>query len=132
MWLIPCKDITGEGIIVDVYGFSVAILEPQAHEMLKLINGKTNVAVRANVMMMCGCPIKPGGIWDANKYEVKAIVKINDVTSKVIPLAFANKTSTFEGMIEATKEGIYEVTVYSFDPLTGNSGVDRTTFIVGK
>ncbi len=132
VWLIPGKDITGEGIIVDVYGFSIAILAPQAHEMLKLVDGKIKVPVRANVMMMCGCPITPAGIWDANKYEVKAIVKFNDAVSAVMPLAFANKTSTFEGSLEVTNEGIYEVTVYSFDPLTGNSGVDRTTFIVGK
>ncbi len=132
IWLIPGKNITGDGIILDVYGFSVNVLAPQANEMMKLVDGKIRVSVRANVMMMCGCPITPGGIWDANKYEVKAIVKFNGAVSTVIPLSFANKTSTFESMLEVNKEGVYEVTVYSFDPVTGNSGADTTTFVVGK
>lgn len=132
VWLIPGKNITGEGIIVDVYGFSVSMLTPQPHEMLKLVDGKIRVPVRANVMMMCGCPITRGGIWDADKYEVKAIVKFNDKVSTVIPLSFANRANTFEAMLEVNKEGIYEVTVYSFDPVTSNSGAARTTFIVGK
>ncbi len=132
LWLIPGKDITGEGISVDVYGFSVDLLTPQAHEMVRLSDGKVKVPIRANVVMMCGCPITPDGIWDANKYEVKAIVKFNGTLSEVIPLSFANKASTFEGTLEVTKEGIYEVTVYSFDPITGNAGVDKTIFMVGK
>jgi hypothetical protein len=31
-----------------------------------------------------------------------------------------------------TKEGSYEMIVYSFDSIRGNTGVDKTTFIVGK
>jgi hypothetical protein len=76
--------------------------------------------------------VTPGGLWDANKYEVRAIVKHNGVVSSTIPLAFANKASTFDGTLEVTKEGIYELTVYSFDSATGNSGLDKTTFMVTK
>lgn len=130
LWLIPGKDVLGDGLIMEIPGFSVDVLAPQAHEMLKLTGGKLPVPVRANVMMMCGCPVKPGGIWDANRYEVKAIVKRNGVLSETVPLRFAGKTSTFEGNLEVTKTGVYEVTVYSFDPATGNAGVDETTFMV--
>jgi hypothetical protein len=132
LWVIPGKDISGEGIIVDIPGFSVAVLTPQAHEILKLTSGKIKVPIRANVVMMCGCPITPNGIWDANKYEVKAIVKFNGAISDVIPLAFAGKTSTFEGTLDVTREGTYEAIVYSFDPTTGNAGVAKTTFLVDK
>ena len=132
IWLIPGKDVIGEGIVVDVPGFAVAVLTPEANETLKLTGGKIKVPIRANVVMMCGCPITPNGIWDANKYEVKAIVKLNGVITDVVPLSFANKTSTFEGTLDVSKEGTYEAIVYSFDPVTGNSGVDKTTFWVGK
>jgi hypothetical protein len=132
VWLIPGKDITGDGIIVDVYGFSVKALLPQPHEMLKLDGGRITVPVRANVVMMCGCPVTAGGLWDADKYEVKALVKHDGKTVVTIPLAYANRPNTFVGTLEVTEKGVYEVTVYAFDPVTGNSGVDRTTFMVGK
>jgi hypothetical protein len=130
LWLIPGKDILGDGIIMEVPGFSVDLLTPQAHEMMKLSDGKLTVPLRANVMMMCGCPVTSGGLWDAAKYEVKAIVKHDGALSETVPLRFAGKTSTFEGNLEITKAGVYEVTVYSFDPVTGNAGVDKTTFMV--
>jgi hypothetical protein len=132
VWLIPGKDITGDGIIIDVYGFSVKALLPQTHEMLKLAGGRITVPVRANVVMMCGCPVTAGGLWDADKYEVKALIKHNGKTAETIPLSYAGKPNTFEGNVEVTKEGAYEITIYAFDAATGNSGVDRTTFMVRK
>jgi hypothetical protein len=132
LWLIPGKNIIGEGIIVEVSGFSVNLLTPQSQEMVKMADGKAKVPIRANIVMMCGCPITPNGLWDANKYEVRAIVKFSGVVSEVVPLSFAGKTSTFEGTLEATKEGTYDVTVYAFDPVTGNAGVDKTNFMIGK
>ena len=133
VWLIPGKDILGEGLlIIEVAGLSVNVMTPQTHEMLKLVDGKIKVPIRANVVMMCGCPITPNGIWDPNKYEVKAVVKYNGVVYDEITLTFANKTSTFEGTLDVTKEGIYEAIVYSLDPMSGNAGVDKTTFMVGK
>ncbi|MEJ2009513.1 MAG: hypothetical protein P8Z30_15380 [Acidobacteriota bacterium] len=130
LWLIPGKDVLGDGIIMEVPGFSVDVLAPQAHEMIRLSGGRLSVPIRANVMMMCGCPVTPGGLWDANRYEVAAIVKHNGAVSETIPLTYAGKTSTFEGNLVVTRAGVYEVTVYSFDPATGNAGVDKTTFMV--
>jgi hypothetical protein len=132
VWLIPGKDITGEGIIVDVYGFSVKVLSPRPHEMLGFDGQKITVPVRANVVMMCGCPVTAGGLWDANKYEVKALIKNNGRSVATIPLLYAGRPNTFEGDLEVTAEGSYEVTVYAFDPATGNSGVDMTTLMVRK
>ncbi len=72
----------------------------------------------------------PGWVWDANKYEVNAIVKHNGVVSDTIPLSYAGKKSMFEGKLEITKKGNYEVFVYSYDSSTGNTGVDKKTFII--
>jgi hypothetical protein len=132
LWLIPGRDVPDEGIIIDVYGFSVEVLSPQPHETIKLADGKATVPVRANVVMMCGCPITPNGMWDANKYEVKAIVKRNGVISETTALPFANKTNTFGAALEIAKEGAYEVTVYAFDPVTGNAGVHKSMFTISK
>jgi hypothetical protein len=132
VWLIPGHDIAGAGVIIDVYGFSVKVLLPQTHEMLKLAGAGMTVPVRANVVMMCGCPVTAGGLWDADKYEVKALIKHNGKAMETIPLSYAGRPDTFDGAVKVTAEGAYEVTVYAFDPVTGNSGVDSTTFMVRK
>jgi hypothetical protein len=79
---------------------------------------------------MCGCPIEPGGMWDADKLEVKAIVRLNGARISEIPLAYAGQTSQFAAKVPAKEPGFYEVIVYAHDPRNGNTGLDRTTFIV--
>jgi hypothetical protein len=131
-WLIPGKNITGDGIIVEVYGFSVDVLSPQAHQMVKLSGNKLNIPVQANVVMMCGCPVKPGGLWDASRYDIEAIVKRNGKVVGTHPMSFAGKPNTFETNLDIVEDGTYEVTVFAFDPATGNAGIDRTSFMVTK
>lgn len=36
----------------------------------------------------------------------------------------------FEGALPVQRQGAYEVTVTAYDPVTGNTGADSTTFIV--
>jgi hypothetical protein len=132
VWLIPGRDITGDGIIVEVPGFAVDIMTPQAHEMLKLDGGQIFVPISANVVMMCGCPVSPRGLWDSQKYEIKASIKYNGQVLDTIPLAFAGKANTFSASYEASQEGVYEITVHALDPETGNAGVDKTTVIATK
>jgi len=38
--------------------------------------------------------------------------------------------SRFEATLEAAEPGLYEGGVHVFDPANGNTGVDRTTFVV--
>ena len=59
-------------------------------------------------------------------------MKHNGAVAETTSLAYANKPSAFEGNLNITKEGNYEVIVYSFDPATGNSGVNKTSFMVTK
>jgi hypothetical protein len=71
--------------------------------------------------------LTPGGLWDSNKYEIKALVKYNGEIIKTVVLAFAGSPSAFKGEAAVSKKGTYEVIVYAYDPLTGNTGVDRVT-----
>lgn len=132
VWLIPGKDMTGsgDGIMLEVPGFSVDVLAPGAHEKISLQNGKAVIAIRANVVMMCGCPIEPGGIWDADTYEVTALIKRNVKPLEGIPLRYAGKPSTFEASLDITEGGAYEITVYAYAPQTGNTGVDKTSVVI--
>jgi hypothetical protein len=52
VWLIPGKNITGDGIVLEIPGFAVDVISPQAHETLDAAGGKTLVKVEANIVMM--------------------------------------------------------------------------------
>lgn len=126
LWLLPGKDITGEGLVLEVPGFVVDILSPQTHER---INQDNRITIEANVVMMCGCPVTPGGIWDADQYEVGAHLSREGTLVKELDLRAQKKSSTFSA--ETTLDpGLYELLIYAYDPVHGNTGVDRTNFIV--
>lgn len=132
VWLIPGKDIIGDGIIVEIPGFAVDLMTPQIPEGIRLTEGKAVIPIKANIVMMCGCPTEPGGLWDANRYEIKAIIKHDGGISSTIPLRYAGKKSTFETELEVTRTGLYEIIVYSYDPATGNTGLDRSVVAVSE
>jgi hypothetical protein len=128
-WVVPGEHITGgDGWVLELPGYVVDVLAPPAH--VKLPGDTTAVDLRANVALMCGCPITPGGLWDADKLKVKALVTHNGKKQPPIDLAFAGETSQFKGRIPVFGGGLYDVTVYAHSPETGNTGVDRTTFII--
>ncbi|PKD20213.1 hypothetical protein APR41_14620 [Salegentibacter salinarum] len=126
LWVIPGKDITGDGVVLEVPGFVVDILSPQTHER---INASDELSLKANIIMMCGCPVTEGGVWDANQYEVKAIISAEDKESREITLNSTDKPSTFAANTSLEK-GYYTITIYAFDPVTGNTGVDKTNIII--
>lgn len=70
-------------------------------------------------------------MWDADKYEVKALLKKNGKEAGMLNMEYAGEASQFSGTWKVDEPGIYEATVYAYDPATGNTGLDRTTFIVG-
>lgn len=125
LWVIPGKDIVGDGIVLEIPGFIVDILSPQRHETLD----SSLVELKANIIMMCGCPISPGGMWDANDYEVKAIISKEGKKLEEITLKYTGKTNTFSGNFKGSS-GFYEAVIYAYDSVTGNTGVDKTNFIL--
>lgn len=127
LWLIPGKDIDGDGLVLEFPGFVVNVLSPQTHES---ISAGTGIAVTANVVLMCGCPITAGGMWDANQYEVEALVEKDGKSMPAVPLSISDKANTFTGTLNAREAGLYQLTVYAYDPLTGNTGVSTTNFLV--
>ena len=128
-WIVPGAHLSGgDGWVIELPGFVVDILAPPAHVKLPAETGQ--VALAANVVMMCGCPVEPGGLWDANGYTVKAIVNRDGKPWKSFDLAYAGTASQFSGTVPVEGPGVYDVLVYAYDPANGNTGLDRTTFIV--
>lgn len=128
-WVVPGRAPGGEGgWILELPGFSVDVLAPPAH--VRLSGDRESVTVRANVTMMCGCPVEPARLWNAENYEVEMIVVRNGERVGTAPMAYAGETSQFTGEVSVDEPGVHDVTVYAYDPRTGNTGLDRTTFIV--
>jgi hypothetical protein len=130
-WMLPGKHITGgDGLTLELPGFSVDILYPPARRRVPA--EQERIELRANVMMMCGCPIEPNGFWDANAFEVVALIRQRDRRVAEITLSFAGEIGQFAGAFPIPGPGPYDITVYAFDPRNGNTGVDRTTIVVAE
>lgn len=130
-WVIPGKHVTGgDGILLELPGFAVDILSPANHS--RPGSAPQTVEITANITMMCGCPITPGGLWDADGYEIRAVIHRNDEVVEMVPMSYAGTASRFEATWTATQPGTYRVTVYAFDPGDGNAGLDETVFLVAE
>lgn len=130
LWLIPGKDILGDGVVVEIPGFVIDILTPNTHQYIALESVvKTGVKIEANIVMMCGCPIEKEGIWDSNQMEVKALIQKDGKNMGEITLTNP-KQNTFDGQLEIKETGYYQITVYAYNATTGNTGVDKINFVV--
>ncbi len=128
-WVLPGRHIReGNGWMVEMPGFAVDILEPAAASTARLANGP--VKLKANVVMMCGCPTSPNGMWDANRYQITADIYRAGQRIAELPLAYSGTTSQYELSFTPDSAGLYTVTLQAFDASTGNTGVDKTSFTV--
>jgi len=128
-WIVPGKDVTGgDAWLLEMPGLVVDVLSPPAHRKLK--GAPQTIKLRANVTMMCGCPIAPDGLWDAEEFEIVAIVKRDGRETARLPMKFAGVPSQFEAAWETKEPGVYDVTVYAHQPANGNTGLDRVTWTI--
>ncbi|WP_282079499.1 hypothetical protein [Aquimarina algiphila] len=130
LWIIPGKDILGDGIIIEIPGFVIDILTPRTHQFISLKSiEEKSISIQSNIVMMCGCAISDGGLWDANQIEVKGILKKDGTKIQEIPLKVSSP-NLFEGSINVDSTGNYELIVYAYHPKTGNTGVDKVNYII--
>lgn len=120
--LLPGRDVGGEGIVLELYGFKVELLEP----VRDAVTAGAALPVRATVEMMCGCPTTPGGLWDADRVDVTArlLRKGEAVASRA--MSYAGETSTFAAELAApSRPGSYELLVTAARPGRANFGLVR-------
>lgn len=119
-WVVPGKDILGDGIIITLTGFIVdawtRVLE----------GGQVDIYTKAS--LLCGCPITKDGLWQADNYEAKAIIMRDDKNIDEVTLNFTGPAGMFSGKTTITEPGHYKAVVYLYDAKTGNVGVDRSMF----
>jgi hypothetical protein len=94
MLVLPGKHVEGDGVVLELNGFIVEILSP---EPLTPVGDAFDVSVR--VRMMCGCPIEPEGLWDADDKEFVARLKADGAVVSTARLEFAGRQSMFRGRV---------------------------------
>jgi hypothetical protein len=119
MLLVPGKDVLGEGVVIELLGFTVVLESPDGGGPVEA--GK-EFEIRANVTMLCGCPTEPGGLWDADQIEVLATVKRGERILTTVPLAFAGQRNTYTAMATVDEPGAIEIQVLAMDPGMANFG----------
>lgn len=128
-WVIPGKHVVGgDGVRLELRGFAVDVLTPPGH--LYLTGTPQNVTIRANVTLMCGCRLEPGGLWDSKRLEMEVLLRREGGHVESKPLRYAGDPSQFEAELRVDHPGAYEAIVSVYDPANGATGVDRTTFVV--
>lgn len=132
-WVVP-ETIGENRIILEIPGLNVEVVDPPTHFLPKT-NPPLEIKFRANVTMICGCPIGPGLAWLPQNYEVQALIHKPDGTSDLFdlhydPVAPDTAPSQFIGTYNASESGIYEAIVFAHQIGMDNAGSDRVTFIL--
>jgi hypothetical protein len=118
--LVPGRHVLGEGVILDLLGFTVELLSPEGGTELE---AGVPVQVRGRITMLCGCPTEPGGIWDSSEYEVLVqAVRGGEVIGEW-PMEFADRTSHYSGSISLDEPGDVELRILAIDPVKANFGM---------
>jgi hypothetical protein len=128
-WIVPGQPVTsGDGWVIELPGLAVNIITPQPNR--HNVNGGRTVKVMVSTMLMCGCPITSGGLWDAKDYEVQ--VMAYQASRKIASgkLDFIEAPGRFGGDLTVPEEGVYQLIVSARNTRTGNTGVDRTSVII--
>jgi hypothetical protein len=142
-WVYPGHNITGGeqggGFLLEISGLIVQVLNPPTHYLPQ--SAPQQIEIRANVAMMCGCPIGKGHRpWDPGQFDVKAVIKQGGTSSVELPLKYDEHApyaapSQFVNHWQVPKNEtgqpqIYEIIVSAFQQKTGNTGLDRVTMII--
>jgi hypothetical protein len=99
MLLVPGRHVEGDGVVLELNGLIVEILSP---EPMTPVQGVLDVSVR--VRMMCGCPIEPGGLWDADQKTFVAQLRADGRVVSESQLEFAQGRD-LEVMVVVSDEG---------------------------
>ncbi len=106
------------------------IVKPVSPQLDAKIKAESPLEVRATVTMSCGCPIEPGGLWDANKIHVMARVIREGKIEAEVPMQYAGVQNTFAGNVSVNAPGRVELQVLAMDPGNANFGLNRQDFTV--
>jgi hypothetical protein len=122
LWVIPGRDIAGDGWVLSFPGLAI---EPTATPA-----GPGALRIEAKISLMCGCPIEPDGLWDANTYTIQALLLRAGAVAAKQPLAYAGQPSQFSGTLAGLKPGRYTLRIVATDAKSPNAGVWEQAVVI--
>ncbi len=128
LWLLPGVARTaGDGVLLELSGLIVAPVTPAFHTTAP---AGAPVALETRLLMLCGCPIAPGLLWDAADFSLSVRVTAPDGTVTTVPLGYGGRTSHFTGSFMPPAAGVYRLEWLALQKSTGQVGRAETTLIV--
>jgi hypothetical protein len=124
MLVTPGAEITGDGVVLTLHGLNIDILQAAAG------GAGEPVRVLVNVGMMCGCPLTPGGLWDADSVELTARLLRDGRVVGTGKLGYAGEASRFAGEVTPAEPGAYELEIIGEQPSKANFGHARMPLAV--
>ena len=125
-WLIPGHDIAN-GWIMALPGFVLKLIDvPQQ------AGHGTDIPVHVKLVMMCGCPTEPGGLWDSDQYTIKGQLWSEETLVAEADLEYTGETSHYRAVMPAIGSGAMELLVYAVDTSTGNTAVVKAPLLVDE
>lgn len=131
MWLIPGQHMTGDGIVLTLYGYLVQIESPTKGDALI---ARDDVILRASVRTLSGAPVRPHGDWDARSISIFGEVLINGRVVERLQMFFSGEHSLFEAPFFVPKQqdapdGI-ALRVIAANATDGNIGIGEEKYPV--
>lgn len=121
-WVLPGQAVNiGDGCVVELPG--LAISPTAAITNTDPASGGSIVSIKAKVELMCGCPITPGGLWDAKDYGVEVSAWRGGTQVSAGALSFVESPGVFSGDLKVPGKGRYKPIVFARNAKTGNSGI---------
>ena len=114
MWLLPGHHVGGDGWVL---AFPGLVIEPQA------VPTTAGLTLSARVTLMCGCILEPGGLWDAETYQVEASLLQEGMPVARGRLTYAGEPSLFAATLPGVAAGAYTLRIVATNAKTANAGV---------
>lgn len=131
-WLIPGHDLTGDGIVLPLYGYIIQIEHPKPTGAGLI--AKDDVMLRASVRTLSGGLVRPHGDWDSRKVHIYGEVLIGSQVRERLQLFYSGDKATFEApfFVPLAKDAPDGLTlrVVAADPAGGNFSVTEASFPV--
>lgn len=129
--LVPGQDLSGDGIVLHLYGYIVQIEQPEPGEPLI---AKDDVKLRASIRTLSGSLVRPYGDWDSRKIRIYGELLIGDRIIERLQMFYSQDTRSFEApfFVPRQKEAPNGITlrVTAIDPATGNVGSGEANYTV--
>jgi hypothetical protein len=142
VWLYPGKNLSPsgplrtDGLLMEMPGLIVGMVTPPMHYLANKHDPSKPLEIRANVTMMCGCPIATDP-WPAADFDVVAYIEHG---TKRVSIPLHLETHEINGAPSQFSShawipgdtGVFNISVVAYQKSTGNLGVAQSSVTLSK